>query len=809
MYSLLQDLRYAFRNVRKDRGFFATAVLALALGIGSVTAIFSVIQNVLLDPFPYRGGKRLVWVAVQDSSHPDPNSGRTAYLQPEFLAYQQRNHVLEDSIGIVPDRVMMTDPSGRLESFIRARLTSNAFEFCGMAPLLGRYTTQADAKVGAPPVFVLSYKLWQSRFAGDRSILGKSYVLNGTPTTLVGIMPKRFTLWGADLWMPFSANPAETDANSDFVLLMGRLRVGVSAKAAVSDLVAIARDQAKLYPNLYPKQYNLKLLFVGEGVVGRFRETLYLLLGAVGLLLLIACANVANLLLARATAREKEFAVRSALGASQWRVIRQLLVESTVLAWCGATLGCGLAALGIKVLMVALPEHTFPDEASIQLNFPVLAGTVALALLTPLLFGLAPALASFSRDMAEPLKAGGRGNSGFRRGRLRHTLVVIEVALSLFLLSGAGLLMRSFVSQKGADLGFRTDHLVTTQVNLGKKYNTPELQYRFAHNLVDKLRSSPGVLSASTAVDFPPFGGIQTNFEAAEADHTRKGRGEVGLVDPAYFQTVGSRLLAGRMITDADLQGKRRVALVNQTFVTKLLGDRNPLGKRIRIDAYEQAPMPMKDPWFEVIGITSDLRNHGIDQPVEPEAYTAMTTSGYGGFVVYVKTAGHPAAMKKTLESAVLSLDKNVIPDGTDTLAAQLEQFAFSKPRFGLELFSVFALIGFTLVCVGVYSVVSYTVSQQQKEIGIRMALGASAGNVRWLVIQSGMRYILLGIAIGVAISFGLLRVMRNQVSGITTYDPITLAAVIVILALAGCAACYIPSRRATRVDPLISLRYE
>jgi predicted permease len=809
MDSLLQDMKFARRTLFKDRGFVLTSILALALGIGSVTAIFSVIDNVLLNPFPYRGGNRLVGIEIHDSSRPDQQGGRQGYLQAEFVNYQQQNHIFDDSIGIVQDRAVMTDPSGRFESFLRAKLTGNAFEFCGMAPLLGRYTTPADAKEGAPPVFVLSYKVWQSRFGGDPTILGKNYVLNGTPTTLVGIMPKRFTLWGADLWMPFTPNPAEADMNSDFVFLLGRLRPEVTQRAASADLTPIAKRLAKQYPIVYPKKFDVRIAFLVDNVVGKFRETLYILLGAVGLLLLIACANVANLLLARATAREKEFAIRSSLGAGRWRVIRQLLVESTVLAWCGAVVGCGFAAAGLKALVAALPQFTFPDEADIRLNLPVLAAAVALAMLTPLIFGLAPALSSFSRNMSEPLKAGGRGNSGFRRGRMRNALVVLEVAMSLFLLSGAGLLMRSFLIQKGADLGFRADKLVTTQVNLGKRYHTTESQFQFAHELTEKLRAHPGVVDASAALEFPPFGGVRTTFDVAGVTHNEKWDGQLGLVDPSYFQTVGSRVLSGRNLTDADMQGKHSVALVNQTFVTKLLGGRNPVGKQVRIDAFERAPVPIKNPWFEIIGVTSDLRNHGIADPTQPEAYTALTMSGYGGFGIFVKTAGNPAAMKKDLESAVLSLDKNVVPQQTDTLTNQLDQFAYSQPRFGLELFAVFAAIGFVLVCVGVYSVVSYTVSQQKKEIGIRMALGAKAFDVRRLVIWSGMRFILLGIGIGLAISFALMRVMKNQLAGITTYDPVTLTGVIAVLAVAGCIACYVPSMRATQVDPLISLRYE
>ena len=808
MDSVLQDFRYAIRMLIRDRGFFMTAVMALALGIGSVTAIFSVIDNVLLDPFPYKGGTRLTGVEIHDSSRAQ-DGGRQGYTQAEFVQLQQQNHVFEDSIGIVQDRVLMTDLSGRLESFLRAKLTGNAFDFCGMQPLIGRYSTQEDAKPGAPPVFVLSYKVWQSRFAGDRNILGKNYTLNGISTTLIGIMPKRFTLWGADLWMPFTPNPSEADANSDFVFLMGRLKPGLTPKSAAPDLNIIAHRLAKQYHVFYPKQFDVRVPLLIDNVVGKFRETLYILLGAVGLLLLIACANVANLLLARATAREKEFAIRSSLGAGRWRVMRQLLIESSLLAWCGAGLGCAFAAAGLKGLTVVLPKFTFPDEADIRLNLPVLGATVAVAVLTPLIFGLIPSLGAFARNLAEPLKAGGRGNSGFRRGKLRNALVVFEVALSLFLLSGAGLLMRSFLVQRGADLGFRADKLLVAQVQLGKQYPTAESQYRFARDLTDKLRAVPGITSAATALEFPPFGGIRTTFDVAGIPHSEKWNGQAGLVDPRYFETVGTHILSGRTITDADMFGKHMVAVVNQTFVTKLMHGANPVGKQVRIDIFEQAPVPIKNPWFEIVGVMSDLRNSGLVDPTVPEAYTPMTLSGYGGFGVFVKTVGSPAAMSKTLESSILSLDKNIVPQQSGTMTQLLDQFLFSPTRFGVQLFSVFASIGFVLVCVGVYSVISYTVSQQQKEIGIRMALGASAGNVRGLVIRAGMRFVIVGILIGALVSFLLLRVMQNQIAGIKTYDPVTLISVVAILLLAGFGASYVPSRRATLVDPLISLRYE
>jgi len=520
---LWQDVRYGFRTLLKDRGSLSMAILALALGIGSTTAIFSVIDNVLLEPFPYRGGPRLTLIQIHDSSSTEPG-GRPAFAQPEFLDYQEQNHIFDGSMGGTQDRALWTT-TGPPESVDRGLVTGNTFEFLGINPLFGRYLTPADAKPGSAPVFVMSYKLWQKRFLGDPTIIGKNFTFDGKPTTLIGIMPKRFTLWGAEIWQAIQINHAETDPNAPWFLLLGHLKPGLTLKSAEPDVRIVAARLAKRYPKFYPKKFDVRLISLTDLVVGKFRETLYLILGAVGLLLLIACANVANLLLAKATAREKEFAIRSSLGAGRFRVIRQLLIESLLLAFSGAALGGVFAWGGLQALVAALPKSTFPDEAQISLNWRVLAATVAIAILTALLFGLAPALGSFTKNLSDPLKAGGRGNSGFRRGRLRNALIVVEVALSLILLTGAGLMMRSFFLERQADLGMNPQKLLTTQIWFNKGYKTADQQARFARELTSRLENLPGVASVTAAVDFPPFGGISTDFEAAGKTHSEKWKG--------------------------------------------------------------------------------------------------------------------------------------------------------------------------------------------------------------------------------------------------------------------------------------------
>ena len=578
MGQLWQDLRFGIRTISKDRGFFFASVLALALGIGSTTAIFSVIYNVLLDPFPYTNSDRIFGFDIRDRSS-GREFGRNGLSIPEFLDYREKNRVFERSMGVWEESVIMGDTSSP-ELFDCDTVTGNTFQFLGVRPLFGRGIEPSDAVAGAPPVFVLSYKAWRRRFGMDPSIVGKTYVLNGKPTTLIGIMPRRFTFWGGEMWMPASVDRSETGAAQRRLVLYGHLKPDLDRKAAESDLKVLAEQLSKVYRDDYPKQFDVHMMSLGEIAFGRIQGTLIALLAAVALLLLIACANVANLLLAKATTREKELALRITLGAGRFRVIRQLMAENVVLAFAGAALGCFLAWLGLKGLINLVPLYTFPDEADIRLNTPVLLATLATAMMTAFIFGLAPALTASRSGLNEALKSGTRGNSGFRRARLRNVLIVGEVALSLLLLSASGLLMRSFFVERQEEVGIRSERLLITSLRFPPKlYQNMESQARFLRELLPRLERLPGVVSAAGAFTFPPNGGVGTEFEVASLTHSERWRGYVTPCSQEFFETAGLRMVAGRLPTVGDEEGHRKVAVINQSMATKYFGGENPIGR--------------------------------------------------------------------------------------------------------------------------------------------------------------------------------------------------------------------------------------
>ncbi|HLY20139.1 MAG TPA: ABC transporter permease, partial [Bryobacteraceae bacterium] len=722
MHSLWHDLRFGIRSLRKDHGFLLACVAALGLGIGSTTAIFSVIDNVLLHPFPYNDSDRIYGFRIVETNS-QASQDRNYFSVPEFLDYQRQNRIFTTTMGVWETTTLMGS-GDRLEPLDTDTVTDNTFQFLGVPPLLGRGIVPGDGKPGAPPVFVLSYKVWLSRFARDPNIVGRTFLLNGKPTTLAGIMPKRFAFWGGDIWTPTAVDPAEPGADRRNFVLYGRLRPGLNVRAAEAELGGLARRLSAIYPRSYPARFVVRMDGLGYIAVGQFRTALLTLLAAVGLLLLIACANVANLLLARTTIRQRELALRMTLGAARWRIVRQLMTESILLSLAGAAAGYFFASAALQGLIALIPLYTFPDEALISINREVLLATVGVAVATAFVFGLAPALVSTRGDLNEPLRGGARGNTGFRRARLRYALVAGEVTLSMLLLTGSGLLMRTFFLERQIDLGIRTSHLLTTGLALPPaRYATTDSQARFLRDLLPRIEALPGVISAAAALDYPPNSGTATEFDTPGVAHFERWKGSFMPCSRQYFQTIGLRLLAGRLPTADDDNGKRKVAVINQSMARKYFGRKDPLGQPLMISALRNATDPIANPRFEVIGVVSDMKNQGMREGVAPETFIPYSVAGFGQNVIFVHTVGNPAALSPSLTTEILRADRSVIPQQTMTMDNILDVGQYARPRFGLVLFSVFAGIGLVLVTIGVYSVVSWTVTQQRHEIGIRMAL--------------------------------------------------------------------------------------
>jgi len=811
MFSFWQDLHFAGRNLRKSPGFAIVAMVTLALGIGTSTAIFSVIENVLMEPFPYPDAKHFVSVQIHDTERNEPG-GRGGYSGPEYLDYVAQNHVFDRVIANDQEDVLYTYGEGT-DRFGGSMVTPGTFEFLGMPALVGRVMQPADYEPGAPPVFVLRYKTWVNRFNADPSIVNKSFVLNGTARTLIGVMPPRFAWGDADMWIPEKPIHADTTTllfNRHW-FLMGHLKPGISERAAQTDLAVIAKQLSTVYPKEYPKHFTVEVQSLADLVVGRFRATLFIVLAAVGLLLLIGCGNVANLLLARATTREKEFAIRAALGAGRWRLVRQLLVESSILAVGGAALGVLLAWGGLKSLIALIPQEIIPAEAVIRLNVTVLLFTLGVSIATAVLFGLVPALQTARRDLNDPLRDSGKGvSSGFRHGRLRDAVVVLEVALSLTLLVGAGLLMRSFVALREVHLGLQPDHILVARLPLPEeRYKTAEQVASFFRPLLLRLKAMPGIVEATETSTLPPYGGIPSDIEIPGKTHEEKWTTLYQLCSEGYFPVLKLQFLTGRPFTEAEVNGAKKFMVINQTFAHKYLGTVNPIGQRVHLMHLEIIPDAVHDAWFEIIGVVADAKNRGLQDPPEPEVWVPYTITGSFSRGILVRTAGEPLAMLNAVRQEIWATDRSVALTLTGTLEGYISQFSYAGPRFGFFLLGIFATIGLVLVTIGVYSVLAYAAARRTHEIGIRMALGAERGDVLKLVINMGLKLVILGVAIGLAASLGVARVIATQLWGVSPYDPATLIAVPLLLLITGLVACWIPARRAARVDPLVALRYE
>jgi putative ABC transport system permease protein len=807
--ALCLDLRYAVRTLWRNGAFSAVSIATLGLGIGAATAIFSVIDNVLLTPFPYKDARHIVFPRIHGAQQ-GQDDGRQGYTATEVLEFAENNHVFDGTTAANEDLILYKHGGGT-EQFDGVDVTPGTFEFFGMSALHGRVLQPNDYEPGAPPVFVLRYKTWRERFNGDLSILNTTLVLNGTARTLVGIMPPRFGWYDADVFIPEKLTRDATGGSFPSWFLVGRLKPGVSQQQAEADLMVIAKRLAKPYPRSYPAEFSVLVRQIGDTVIGRFEATLYTVLAAVGLLLVIASSNVANLMLARATTREKEFALRAALGAGRRRLVRLLMVESLVLAIAGAMLGIFVACGGLKFLVATMPQDLIPTESVIELNAPVLAFTLCVAVLTALTFGLAPALQSSRRDLNDSLRDSGKGVSGGFRGRwLRDTVVVVEVALSLTLLIGAGLLMRSFVALRAVNLGLRADHVFQTGLVLpAERYKTAQQVTKFVRPLLARLKALPGVVDAAESSALPPLNYNETNVDIAGKTHQEEWPTSFQQVSEEYFRVLRIEFKQGRGFSEAEINDARKVAVVNETFVRRYLPNEKPIGQRMRLESLETTPDPAPDASFEIIGVVGDLTNRGLQTPIEPEVWVPYTIGTPGPQVVMVRTSQDPGTMTHAVRQEVWATDSGVALAFTGTLDDRINQRLYAGPRFGSLLMTIFGCTGLILVTVGVYSVLAYSTTRKTHEIGIRMALGAERGDVLGMVVRSGLRLVVVGIAIGVAISMALGRVIGTQLVGVSVYDPETLAATTLLLTITAAIACWIPARRAARVDPMVALRYQ
>jgi putative ABC transport system permease protein len=808
--SLGSDLRFGARTLWKSRAFSAIAIITLALGVGASSAIFSVIDNILLEPFPYPQAQRLMSLEIHNTDESTPG-GRGAFTGAEFLDYSTQNRVFDSSIAMAQEDVLYTSGEGT-ERFQGELITPNTFEFLGVQPLLGRAAQPADYQPGAAPIFVLRYKTWVSRFSSDRSILNKTFTLNGEARTLVGIMPPRFAWGDADMWIPQTPVRGETfNGFPRFWFMLGRLKSGITKEQGAADFAVLAKQQAALHPTDYPTHFSVQLNSLADGVVGQFRATLFIVLAAVGLLLLIGCGNVANLLLARATTREKEFAVRAALGAGRRRLIQQLLVESMLLAIGGALFGSLLAWAGLKGLIAIIPPNIIPAESVIRMNGTVLLFTLAVSMLTALIFGLAPALQASRRNLNDSLRDSSKGTSGgSSHANIRNAVIVFEVALSLTLLIGAGLLMRSFTALREVKLGLRPDHILVARLPLPQdRYKTASQVAGFFRPLLQRLNSLPGVVSATETSTLPPYGGIPSDIEVPGKVHAEKWTSVFQLCSEQYFTVLRIQFQRGRSFTESEVNNARKLAVINLTFQRKYFGDEDPIGKRIHILQLEKFPDAQPDAWYEVIGIADDVKNQGLQDPINPETWVPYTVTGSAARGVLVRTAGDPLLMMNTVRQEIWGTDRSVALTLTGTMEDFINSFSYSQPRFGFLLVTVFALVGVILVSIGVYSVIAYTTARRTHEIGIRMALGADGGDVQRLVIRTGLRLVALGIVIGLCVSLVLARLIASQLWGVSAHDPLTLVVVPFLLLIIGVLACWIPARRATHVSPVVALRYE
>jgi len=802
MDTLLRDIRYGVRSLLKRPAFTLIAVITLALGIGANTAIFSVVNTVLLRPLPYRNAERVVTIWQNNTK---AGVQRNDVSPANFLDWQEQSRSFESMAGIEPFGFSMIG-NGEPERFQAWLVTAGFFETLGTNSLHGRSLISQDYQPGNERVVVISHGLWQRRFGGDQNLVGQKLTLNGQPYTVVGVMPPEFQFPAdREIWAPRVLREHDRELRGPtYWNVIARLKPGVTINQAQDEMNAIAARLASQYPDANGGMGST-VVSLPEQLTGHIRSALWILLGAVGFVLLIACANVANLLLVRGAERHREFAIRSALGAARVRLIRQLLTESLLLALLGGAGGLLLASWGIR-LILSLNSAKIPRIEYVGMDTRVLLFAIGVSLFTAILFGLIPAT-QFSRpDLQSTLKEGGRGAvTGSTRHWMRNSLVVAEVAVALVLLTGAGLLVRSFISVMRVDPGFDKERVLALQVFLSRNYQNPEQITGFFDQSLEKLMSVPGVQSAAVVAS-PPF--INLEQDAAFTIHGQpappKGREPSAFyteVSPEYLRALTVPLRRGRFFTNFDNRDSGLVVVVNQTMARRYFPNEDPVGKRLTI-IFDQPETR------EIVGVIGDVLHSGLDSGARPEMFVPYWQSPNPQMTFVVKTTPDAAAMLPAVKAAIREINRNQTFAKVATME-QLVNDSLRQRRFNLFLLVSFAVLALVLAGIGVYGSINYSTRQRTHEIGLRMALGAKPSDVLRLIVGHGLALSLTGIGIGLAVSFALTRLMKGLLFGISATDPLTFVAISMLLTSIGLLASWIPARRATKVDPLVALRYE
>ncbi|MCM3900449.1 MAG: ABC transporter permease [Pyrinomonadaceae bacterium] len=812
MHTLLQDLRFGARMLLKNPGVTLVAVIALTLGIGANTAIFSVVNAVLLRSLPYEDGERLA--IVWENRQSGKGNPQNVINLGNFFDWKEQNNVFSDMAAFFDLNRNLTG-DGEPEEVAGQIATTNLFSVLGVKPILGRTFAPDEGKPGQPKVVVIGYDLWQRRFGGDPHIIGRSITINNDQNEVIGVLPADVG-WhvqkgsmikkAPEIWSPWQVSNELRERQGRFARAVARLKPGVTLDQAQNEMNIIGSRLTQQYPD-FNTNWGVNVVPLRAQFTGEIRKPLLILLGSVGFVLLIACANVANLLLARAASRRKEIALRAGLGASRWRIARQLLTESVLLSSLGGSLGLLLAWWGTKAL-IALSPPGLMDLRNVAVNLPVLAFTFGLTLLTGIVFGLVPALEAARFDLTDSLKEGGKNiGGGARSQRLRSLFVVTQVALALVLLIGAGLLMKSLNRLQSVEPGFEPDNLLTMQINLpGRKYDTDRKSIDFFKRAIEQLQVIPGVETAGANSFFPfagPHAGTNVDIEGQPKMPPGQDLGTgVCVTDANYFRAMRIPLKRGRLFTEQEVTEMRHVVVVNETFVRQNLHGQDPIGKRVIINMKDEN-LPS-----EIVGVVGDNKHLGLDVEVEPMAFWPHAELAYSSMTLAIRTRGEPTSIASAARNAIRNLDPEQ-PIGEVSTMNNLMAKSIARSRFNATLLAVFSIVALVMAAVGIYGVISYSVQLRTHEIGVRMALGAQRRDVLSLVVKRGIVLGLVGVTVGLIASFGLTRLMTTLLFEVTATDTTVFAGVSVALFLVTLVACYVPARRATKVDPLIALRYE